>query len=52
MTTNAPNDPASDPQAPFGTQPRRSIAPLVVLGILYAAWFLVLVWMAACESGQ
>jgi purine-cytosine permease-like protein len=52
MTTNSSHDPASDPRAPFGTQPRRSIGPLVLLGILYVGWFLVLLWMAAFESGN
>jgi hypothetical protein len=42
----------TDPGAPFGTEPRRSSGVLVVLGVLYAAWFVFLLWMAAFHTGQ
>ncbi len=40
--------PQSD-NAPFGTRPRRGSGPLILLGVLYAAWFGVLLWMAATQ---
>jgi len=50
MTADSPDPPATDQHAPFGTQPPRSKGPLVFLGVLYAGWLVVLVWMAARES--
>ena len=52
MTAKSPPAGVSDPQAPFGTQPRRSKGPLVLLGVLYLVWFLVLFWMAAFRPGD
>lgn len=34
------------PDVPFGTHPRRSKGPLAVLIVLFAAWFICLVWLA------
>jgi hypothetical protein len=34
------------PDVPFGTLPRRSLAPLIVLILLFAIWFACLVWLA------
>jgi hypothetical protein len=34
------------PDVPFGTQPRRSMGPLAVLILLFAVWFVCLVWLA------
>jgi hypothetical protein len=42
----------SDPEAPYGAQTRRPRWPLVFLGLLYLAWLLVMVWMAAYHTGQ
>lgn len=39
----------SSEDAPFGTTPRRGSGPLILLGVLYAAWFCVLLWMAATQ---
>ena len=40
-------DPAArQSELPYGAGPGRSLLPVVALGILYAAWFLFLVWMA------
>lgn len=36
--------------APFGTCPRRSIAPLIVVGVVYAAFLLALVWTALKQT--
>ena len=41
-----PPPPTTESNAPFGTEPRRSNTPIYVLGVLYALWFGVLVWMA------
>jgi hypothetical protein len=34
------------PDAPFGTQPRRSPWPIYFWIIVFALWFALLVWMA------
>lgn len=52
MTTKPSEPAAANSQAPYGTDPRRSKGPLVFLGLLYLAWFAVLFWMAAFESGN
>jgi hypothetical protein len=52
MTAKSSDPSASDPGAPFGTRPRRPKGPLVALGILYFCWLLVLLWMAAFQSGK
>jgi len=38
--------PQQQHDAPFGTQPRRPVWPLTVLIVIFALWFLFLVWMA------
>jgi hypothetical protein len=48
---------ASDPRttknsAPFGAQTPRSRGPLLLWVVLYAGWFLLLVWMAAFRTGR
>lgn len=52
MTAKSPQSTVPDAQAPFGTRPRRARQPLVLLGLLYLLWFLVLFWMAAFERGN
>jgi len=52
MTTKSSQAADPDRQAPFGTHPRRSTGPLVLLGVLYVVWFLVLFWMAAFRAGN
>ena len=42
--THQKNEPP--PDVPFGTHPRRSTGPLIVLLVLFAAWFVCLVWLA------
>lgn len=37
---------------PYGADPRRSKVSLVILGVLYFAWFLVLCWLAAYHIGR
>lgn len=39
--------PQTPPNAPYGTYPRRSVWPLVLLIVAFALWFAVLLWMAA-----
>ena len=43
---------SQEDSAPFGTTPRRSKSPTVILGVLYAAWFLLLCWMAMYHIGR
>lgn len=52
MTAKSPDPSTSDSQAPFGAQPRRSRLPLVLLGVLYVCWLLLLLWMAASQPGR
>jgi hypothetical protein len=52
MTTKASKSAARDSQAPYGTEPRRSKGPLIVLGVLYVGWLVVLLWMAAFHTGR
>ena len=52
MTAKSPDPSASDSQAPFGAQPRRSKLPLVLLSVLYVCWLLLLIWMAAARAGR
>lgn len=40
-----------DGEHPFGATPRHSKAPVAVLVVLYALWFLLLFWMAAAKPG-
>jgi hypothetical protein len=42
--TNPDNETTSD--RPFGTVPRRPVWPLVLLIVLFVAWFAFLLWMA------
>ena len=42
----AETQPEPPPNSPYGTHPRRSSWPLVLLIMLFAAWFVVLVWLA------
>ncbi len=39
-----------DSGAPFGTRPRRSVLPLIVVALFYAAFFLALLWMALKQT--
>lgn len=52
MTKTPSDHAAADSQAPFGTEPRGSAAPLVLLGLLYLAWLAVLFWLAAFRPGS
>jgi hypothetical protein len=52
MTTQGSKPDAADRHAPFGTVPRRSKGPLLLLGLVYLVWLAVLFWMAAFESGN
>lgn len=38
--------------APYGSTPRGSKASIWLLGIVYAAWFGFLIWMAMEVTGQ
>ena len=42
----ADTKPSTPPDAPHGTYPRRSSRLLIVLGIVFCAWFALLIWMA------
>jgi hypothetical protein len=42
--TETKSEPQSD--APYGTVPRRPAWPLILLIVLFALWFLVLLWLA------
>ncbi len=37
--------------APYGTEARRSTAPLVILSVVYGLWFVFLLWAAMFKSG-
>jgi hypothetical protein len=52
MTKKRSEPAATDSQAPFGTRPRKSKGPLLLLGGLYLAWLALLFWMAVFESGN
>lgn len=52
MTKSNSTPTPADPTLPYGSNPRRSKAPLIILGLLYAAWFLTLLWMAAYHIGR
>ena len=52
MTEDKRNSSTTDPLAPYGTQPRRSNVPLVLLAALYVLWLLLLLWMAATQVGD
>ena len=47
-TSATPGDPD---QLPLGSDPTRSKAPLIVWGVLYGVWFVVLFWMAYKHVG-
>lgn len=51
MAAKPPKLETTDPNAPFGAQERRSAGTLIVLGLLYVCWLLVLLWMAAFHVG-
>lgn len=51
QATQRPHTPQPADALPFGSDPRRSRAPVMVLGIAFALWTLFLVWMAAEQSG-
>lgn len=40
------------PDAPFGSAPHRAKTSIWLLGIVYAAWFGFLLWMAAEVTGR
>ena len=52
MTAKRSNPTSSDADAPYGTRPRRSRAPLLLLAALYACWLIVLLWMAVAHVGE
>ncbi len=37
--------------APYGTEARRPEGALIILSVLYALWFLFLLWAAIFKSG-
>ena len=39
-----------DEGAPFGTRPKRDPGLLIVLGVAYGIWLVVLLWMAFLHS--
>jgi hypothetical protein len=40
------------PDLPYGASRGRSRAPVIILSVLYAAWFLFLLWMAIFLQGR
>lgn len=42
------SDPQPPPNVPFGTCPRRTAWPLIVLSVLFVAWF-VFLWYVALK---
>ena len=40
------NPSAKQPALPFGSDPQRSLMPLVILSVLYTGWFAFLLWAA------
>ena len=42
---------AHESSAPYGTQPRRPVWPVVAWCALFGAWFIVLLWMALFHVG-
>jgi hypothetical protein len=51
MNSSSEGRPPQSSDAPYGTEPRRSAAPLVILSIVYGLWFLFLLWMAIFRAG-
>ncbi len=52
MTAKSPGLPPRKNSAPFGAPTPRPKGPLVFWGILYLCWFLLLLWMAASQTGD
>lgn len=52
MSSKTDRSGQSDSGAPFGSRRDLSRASLYLLGALYAAWFIMLAWMAVSESAS
>lgn len=48
----SPRQAPGNDSLPFGSDPARSKAPLIVFIVLYAAWFGALVWLAISQYSR
>ena len=47
-----PIQPVETTEGPFGSDPKRSPASVIVLSVLYAGWFIFLLAMAIIQSAR